>query len=343
MQKVPDDGADDKSPYVELVNADQDRDAWLKARRGLITASDVPAVLGWPRVGARHGLWFQKRDEIRREKKPAYVQEAGEMGHRLEVTNAQIYQEKTGRPVHRGQRLLRSVAYPWLGCTSDYYLRNRARPDAPPRLHPLELKSTVVEENWPPGQEPCAYWLIQVATQCLVYGVDWGALAVLFGSPVFSHRHADIHPETELFELILNEVGDFWESIQRDRPPAWNSDISTYEVLRRLDDRRLKPDFVRFGVDAIELDDEYQRLNELVKRARETLKTREIELEAVEAEIAALIGEHSGARLPNGVSYSFKTTNVPEHVRPAHSYRALKRIAPKPLKGSRTQPRRKQK
>jgi predicted phage-related endonuclease len=341
MQKVPDVGADDKSPYVELVNADQERDAWLEARRGLITASDVPAVLGWPRVGARHELWFQKRDELRRKKKPAYVEEAGKMGHRLEPLNAELYQEQTMRQVHREQRLLRSVTYPFLGCTADYHID--AWCDRRGRLaqHPLELKSTAVEENWLPGQEPCAKWLIQVATQCLVYDVSWGGLSTIFGAPAFAHRAQDIRPELELFEIILNEVGDFWESIQRDRPPEWNADLSTYEVLRRLDDRRLRPDFVRFGVDAIELDDEYQRLDNLVKLARENLKAREVELELVEAQIAALIGEHSGARLPNGVSYSFKTVNVAEHVRPAHSYRSLKRITPKPLKGARVQPRKK--
>jgi predicted phage-related endonuclease len=321
--------------YIVLGSADDDREDWLKKRTGLLTASDIPMILGIPKPGSRQELWYRKRDELDQKRKAGYVIEASDLGHRLEDVNAAIFAEKTGRQVERAQELLQSTKWPWLGCTLDYW---QTDPDLD-TSGPLELKSTGVPEKWPANEDPCMEWMVQVTTQILITGSTLGSLSVLFGNPTFHHRHVDVPLDEELASMIIEETEHFAHLLEANTPPAFTDDVSCYEVIKRLDDRRVAKDVIDLPDEFFELDQELIQLK--AQKHEFDAKSRAIKkpIEVLEAKFGAVIGEHEAGRFSNGILYTLKVTKVAPQE--GHHYRALKRVIPKAeIKGTRDAPAR---
>jgi len=332
--------------YEVIADADADRGAWLTARKTIITATDVPAILGHPHPGARIDLFYRKRDEIDGKRVPEYVKEAGELGHLLEDGNATLFAQKTGRSVFREQKLLRSIKYPWLGCTLDY-TQMVLDPKLVPgwkhqgdfSTHILELKTTSVEGKWDDKLGPCPEWVVQVTTQCMVTDVAWGSLSVLFGSPTFHHRYEDIEVDNELSDMIATETEFFWDLLQKNCPPKWGDDVDTYEVLRRLDERRVKVGkIVDLPDELIEVDVALKKLKTKKSAFDADARKLEKQVKELEAKFGTVIGENDGGRLSNGIVYSFSVQH--RAAQEAAHWRQLKRIEEKtqPLRGTNETP-----
>ncbi len=319
--------------YIVLADADGARDEWLEKRKGLLTASDIPAILGIPKPGSRQELWYQKRDELERKRKSAHVIEAGDLGHRLEDVNAKLFAEKTERQIERAQELLQSTRWPWLGCTLDYW---QTEGDV---SCPLELKSTAVPEKWPTDMDPCMEWMVQLTTQLLVTSTTWGSLSVLFGYPTFHHRHCDVQLDEELASMIIEETEYFAHLLETNKPPAFTDDVSCYEVIKRLDERRVVKDVIALPDELLDVERELLELkaykHEFDAKSRAVSKP----IEVLEAKFGEVIGEHEAGRFSNGVLYTLKVTHVAEQK--ARHYRALKRVVPKAdIKGTQDRPAR---
>ena len=337
---------DPRKAWEVIADADADRETWLAARKSIITATDLPAILGWPQPGARLDLFYRKRDEIDGKRLPDYVREAGELGHILEDGNAALFEKKTGRTTQREQKLLRSLKYPWLGCTLDYTQVVLEKElvadwtcDGDFSVHNLETKITSVEGKWDDKLGPCAEWQIQTMAQSLVLGVTWGSISALFGSPTFHHRYEDIPVDDELAEMITTESEWFWDRLQSNKPPEWGEDVETYEVLRRLDERRVKPGkIIDLPEELLAVDVELRKAQEKKSRVDANSRQLEKEVKALEAKLGTKIGENDGGRLPNGIIYSFSV--VHRKAQEASHYRQLKRVddKAKPLRGSNEKP-----
>lgn len=169
--------------FEVIANADEDQEHWLAMRQTLITAGEVPTVLGL--AGVRKGrprLWYEKAGLLAPESLDDV--EYAQLGHLFEPINAQLFGAKTHRRVQRSQLLLRSKQYPWLGCTLDYeqWLVDGAvgtpfesDTDGPV---PLELKSTGNSKNWPrESEEPTRAYQAQLQAQLVVTGASWGSLS----------------------------------------------------------------------------------------------------------------------------------------------------------------------
>lgn len=215
-----------KLPYSELANADTDREAWLEARRSILTASDVAAVLGITTGAPR--IWYEKKGLLAA--RDLSDNEAVQMGHELEAKVADLYAAKTGRRIERQQSLFRSTAYPWLGATLDYkaWLPDRDDPG------PLECKTTGNKTNWPEDGEPSRAYHVQLQTQMLVTNANWGSLSALIGAPFMHHRWIDSLRDDNLCDRILDRTKRFMRSVQSDsQPPELDDSSDTEQALRR--------------------------------------------------------------------------------------------------------------
>lgn len=328
-------------PYSVVISADDDPEGWLRERQKLLTATDIPSILGVP--GARSALetWYQKRDALVARAESDAIRQAKAAGHEFEDFNALMFAKAASRHVVRSQNLLRSDKHQWLGCTLDY------TQVSPTQLsdhnggvwpRPLELKnagSFAADDMWPLGGEPHLTWQVQLIVQCIVMRAPAGSLSAWLGSPFVHHRWCDVERDGKLEAIILEEGSAFWKSLKRKSPPKENPALAL-EVLRRLSPARAKHKVISLPKDAATVDMQIVTMQAGLDSARATVKNHEATIESLKGKLAQLIGEHDGGKLPDGTVWTFKHVHVPAHQVAAHSYRKLNRVSAQASKPKRT-------
>lgn len=318
-----------REPYSVVVSADEDPAGWLRERQKLLTATDLPSVLGIP--GARSALetWYQKKDALVARAEAEQIRAAKQAGHDFEDFNALMFARAAGRHVEREQKLLRSNRHPWLGATLDYSQIIMVIPGpgkAPYKSRrPVELKnvgSFAAEEMWPLGGEPHLTWQVQLHVQIIVTETHSGSLSAWVGAPFVHHRWQDFDRDPKLEEIILEEGRLFWKSLKRKTPPKENPNV-TYEVLRRLAPAQSTRKIISLPKDAYALSVEALRAQHALDDALAEVSERRKHLDSLRGKIAEMIGPNDGGKLPNGDTWSFRHVHVAEHTVAAHSYRKL--------------------
>jgi len=331
--------------YIVVASADENPKEWLRERQKLLTATDLPSILGVP--GARSALetWYQKKDALMGRAESEATLAARKAGHDFEDFNALMFSKAADRHVERSQELMRSARHPWLGCTLDYeqreHMLDRLIENKFPlrdNARPLELKnagSHAADEMWPFGGEPHLTWQIQVHVQMTVMDVEMGSLSAWLGSPFVHHRWCDIERDSKLEELILEEGRAFWKSLKRKTPPKDNPAVAL-EVLRRLAPERAKHKVISLPAGAGGLNNAIITQESIVEHHKRAHDVQKEKLDTFRGEMAQLIGEYDGGRLKDGTVWMFKHVHVPAHNVGAHSYRKLNRVSAQASKPKRT-------
>lgn len=286
-------------PYEVLADADDDHDAWMEARRGIITASEVAAIMGI--VPGMSRLFYEARDMLVRAPPEGFGAEAMEFGHLSEDFNAQLFQRKTGRRVRRVQKLLRSKDFPWLGATLDYEQWLEGDPQDDEHAAPLELKSTGQKMRWPEDDEPDLRYQAQLQAQMLVVDQWWGSLSAIIGSPVMHHRYLDFEAHEAFQDRLLDRTERFWKALRRgDVEPPWEEHSHDHaDALRKLTIDYLSGELVQLSDDAQEDHDELQLLDAQLK----VLNARRNELRD---NLRIAMGHSTRGLLPCGGEYTFE-------------------------------------
>lgn len=287
--------------YNVLVNGDTDRAAWIQARKALITASEVPAIMGVAPGAAR--IWTDKKGWTQpvdlSVNDPGFI----EMGHALEPTVAELYAKKTGRKIRRCQSLLQSKLYPWLGATLDYEVLEEAdgTPVYPPA--PLECKTTGNQDNWPAKKEPSAKYQVQNQVQMLVTGASWGAISAIIGQPFMHHKYQDFLRDDRFAQLIVKKTKEFYDSLQSDTPPNFPEDCT----------RATKEAFDAVAViagTATKLPDEAILWAQKLEEAEEAEKRAKRTINQIRNHLSVAIGAHEVGLMPDGSgSWTYKNEN----------------------------------
>ena len=306
----------------------------------MLTATDMPSVLGVP--GARDPLetWYQKKDALVARAESDAIREARAAGHDFEDSNAIMFSGKTHRRVERSQQLIRSAKHPWLGCTLDYrQCERRIGTLLDGEWQPLELKnagSHAAEEMWPTGGEPHLTWQVQLHVQLIVMAASIGSLSAWLGSPYVHHRWVDIESDKALEAIILDEGSRFWKSIKRNKPPSGEPSKASYEVLRRLSPARATGKIISLPKGAQMIDSRIRALADVCDKFKEQYDNAKTLFEQEKAKMAALIGENAGGRFRDGSLWTFKHVHVPAHAVAGYSYRTLNRVSAQASKPRRT-------
>lgn len=292
-----------------------DRERWLQLRRSGIGASEIGAVLGespWLsatelyaiKVGASQG------DPSLDEAEHVY------WGNQLEASIIEGYQHRTGRPVRRAAKLLRSAEHPWALCTLD---GETGEPGAEPAW-PLEIKNIGMHKahEWEEG--PPRHYFLQLQQQMLVTGAAKATAAALIGGQRLVW--CDVERDEIEVRRIAHAGRIFWEQcVQAGKCPLPDGSDSASRALAALYRERPNPEtWVQLGGDMLELDEELCGM----KDARRALEKRIAEIENL---LKASIGAAEYGVLPTGSRYSWKQQTRAAHAVDESTFRVLRRHA----------------
>ena len=196
---------------------------WLHFRTRGLGASDIGAVLGF----SDYCSPMQKFDEkISLIPKPKFENLAMFLGKRAENLNAEMWEYwdgsvegmmknfYAGTKVRRCRRInayIQNPKYDWLFVSLDRIINKHGNVGE----GALELKnlSSYEAEKWENGI-PTTY-LLQVQTQCLVAGFEYGELAIKQDD-----RNYNVYPferNDAICEQIIDQTHDFWQRVKQAR------------------------------------------------------------------------------------------------------------------------------
>lgn len=207
-----------------FLRPDTDREAWLEARRQVITATDISAILGMNPYKSPAEVWQDKKG-LKADREP---NAAMEWGNRLEAVIAQKWSEENpGIPMAPGE-FVRDADRP-LGCTPDFL----AGADI---LLEVKTASEIVgrREFGEPGSDfvPRQYWL-QCQFQLARTGRSICILAVLIGGRDYREYRIPADPAIQA-EMDRRAV-EWWQTyVENDCPPPFDGSDSSDSVLRSL-------------------------------------------------------------------------------------------------------------
>lgn len=312
-------------PACELVGvSSSNREPWLEARRGLLTASDMAAVLGQDPYKSALDVWVDKVEGP--EDEPLTIDSPAFWGINLEQYIARIVSMYYEWEYQEGGELLRSKLASFLGCTLD----GSAKPPSESEWGLYEGKTTGVflAKDWDDKNDmPPIRVLIQVQHQLLVTGAPYAMVFCLIGGN--TPRLVRIEPHTEFQQGLIVKGEEFMEAVARRERPA--PDHRSKNALDRMFPTEMAGKVVDLPVEALEWVTELQLIGEEIKR----LVERQDHLKNL---LRATLGDAQYGRLPQMVggkgAFKWASVNRGAYEVPAASFRQLLAVKelPKPLR-----------
>jgi putative phage-type endonuclease len=211
-----------------ILSPGVDRNAWLKARRAGIGASEIAAVLGISPWESPFSLWWRKVEGWDFEASPAM-----EWGNRLEDAIAFKYgNEHPDYELGDGE-LEHHPIHEWMLATPDRYIWDTGR-DILDVSGLLELKTAHSGDGWgePGTSDVPVHYRAQVLWQMAVVGVGWADMAVLIGGSDY-REYTVLRDEKDI--AVMVEAGRrFMARIEAGDPPPIDDHHATLSTLKRL-------------------------------------------------------------------------------------------------------------
>lgn len=218
---------------VLVTDAEPDTEEWYAARRGGITGTDLPKILGLNKYGNALSVWLDKRDEL---DDAAGNMEAARWGHILEDPVAQEWaarHDATVAPVG----VIRHAEHEWQRVSLDRTVATCPDGDGE-GVCALEVKtrSAYVADRWRDGVPDDV--LAQTTWGLLVTGFDHHHVAALIGGQrLASYR---VERDAELEKYLLDAATPVWQAVVEGIPPEAHPDSEgvLLDLLDRLYSKR---------------------------------------------------------------------------------------------------------
>lgn len=195
-------------------------DEWYALRRGGITATDLPRILGLSKYGNARSVWHAKRGEL---PDGGEQSEAGLWGDLLEEPVAQEWARRTGNEVTR-VGILAHHEHPWMRASCDRLIAGQRAA--------LEVKtrSAYVSGRW--REEMPDDVLAQAAWQRIVGDFDRVEVACLLGGQqLATYRYEQ---DDELESYLIGAAANVWADVQTGTPPPVDMDGVLLKLLEQL-------------------------------------------------------------------------------------------------------------
>lgn len=307
----------DPCPGATAVCSADDRPSWLAARKTGLGASDIPAVLGLSPWKSPADVFLEKtappeESEDRSSQHPRLA-----FGLLMEPPMATLFEQETGLETERCATLFRSLRWPFLLATPDYFVFSEtmsSRPDAV-----LQLKTSGREDDWRDGVPVHVAAQVQAELAVTGHAHAWIG-AALFGPGGFRRF---VHCEVErsdsfIGDILVPKAAEMWECIEARRPPIMDAAVpGAGAALARL--------YPRDDGSILDLAGEYMDLDADRQMKLAASKKLQEEADAIKATIQAAMGAASCAVLPNGVTFTWKQISRKEYVVKATTYRDFRR------------------
>lgn len=288
------------SEAYEVVCDSSDREAWLRARREMLGASDVPAVLGLSPWTPAIDVWALKTSKY--EEAPDDVTEPMELGTALEPWLLNHLSKKSGCVVKPEGKLLRSKRWPHLGATLDGSIEGKSGTPLAAFagvIGVVEVKSAggAFADDWVnPSDDSAglipAHYAPQVLTQLAVTGAPFAVFGVLMGGRGFRFRWCvKKRVEAEIVEMA-ERTGEWWaRHVIADSPPEPDGSERAADLIARL-----YPE--QGGI--VPLGDEAAEYVDHLLGIKADLKAREQQKNQLDQALRLAIGGASIGELPDG-------------------------------------------
>lgn len=201
---------------VLVTAAEPGSEEWFAARRGGITGTDLPKILGDSGYGNALSVWLDKRGEAPEDT----LGEAGQWGHLLEDVVAREWARRSGAQV-TPVGVLAHADQPWMCASLDRLVTPGTCPDGDGSCG-LEVKtrSAFVAGRW--SEDVPDDVLAQVAWGLAVTGLHHMHVAVLLGGQRLESFRVD---RDAALERYLVEAGErVWTHVEAGIPPVVDPD-----------------------------------------------------------------------------------------------------------------------
>lgn len=295
-----------------------ERQDWLQHRRSGIGGSDAAAVLGLSPWKSPLALWSEKcglvdepnLDELE------YI----EWGNVLEEPIARKYSQVTGRTlIDHGRFAIKThPERTWQHCTIDREICTDPKLNIALRGD-LSIKNVGFFKAADWAEEAPLPYQVQLQHELAVTGLQWGSFAVLIGGQKFAWLDT---PRNERFiSYLIEKEEEFWDRVVRGNPPEPDASDSTKEVLLRL--------YPHDTGESKALPAEFAEYQEKRRALKEQIKAAEAELQGIDNQIKAAIGEASVGLLPDGSGWSWRKQTRESYTVAASEYRVLRELKAK--------------
>lgn len=256
----------------------------LTERLKYIGGSDAPGVLGLSRWSSPLKVWAEKTGEIVREDigDKLYVK----LGHLLEDDMTQLFEDQTGKVLHRVNETQFHPQYDFIACNIDRRVVGENVP--------VELKTANAFKNreWQ-GEEIPREYIIQCMHTLAITGKPYMYLGVLIGSQEFQIKKVD-RDESVIDQLISREVA-FWRGyVETKIMPLM---VTKYDA-GTLDD--LWPQATQ--TEPIQMGDMASQLIESLDGFKKDIKQLEGLVEKTENELKLILGANEMGVTPTGAT-----------------------------------------
>lgn len=237
-----------KTPITDMT-----KEQWLEERKQTIGGSEIGAILGMNPWQSAYSLWAERTGRI-----PSFDGNLQtRLGSFLEEFVAKMFEEQSGKQVHRTNFIYRNTNYEGLHASPDRLLKHEPAG--------LEIKTTSAYNSSKfKGEEfPQQYYAQAVQYMAVTERREW-YIAVLIGNTDFRiyHLHRDPMPKPDFcvssllvedgeIEALYKAAVDFLECLEKDVPPAMDGSGATYDALREVYSKGNEPPKQLYGRDGM--------------------------------------------------------------------------------------------
>lgn len=282
------------------------REDWLKARRKVITATDMPAILGVSPFSSALAVYEEKALGT------SAVEENERMrfGRRLQRPVMDEYCERTGRPANdHGMDISIHPTYNYIGATLDGDQKDPKKGEGV-----LEIKTTDwIDED----EEPPLHWQVQVQHQMMVTNMHWGTIACLVRG-----NHLvwwDIDADRELHRQLEQQARDFWKRVKEQVPPEPDGSEAAARAIKHIYGKEDPGKTVPLGLPHLELVAAW----EMAKNEKAAVEKAE---SALKQQVQLILGDAEVGLLPDGTKLSWKTQTRKGYVVQDSEMRVLRHL-----------------
>ena len=273
-------------------------------RVNYLGGSDIPAVLGMSRFKTALQVWGEKTGAIIPEDISDKLQVR--LGNKLEAVVAEIFEEETGKKLHRVNDVIIHQNYNFLRAHIDRRVVGEKSIVEIKTTSPWRIKEFE-------GYELPADYILQTVFYMALSGADIGYVAVLLGNQSFKIK--TIHKDRKLEADIISKSVSFWKNYVEPKvmpETVTAKDGDTLYKLFPLDDQT-----------EIELTDEANKLCESIGAMVADSKSLGAQIDKSKNELRIMLGKHSVGKTAT-YKVSWLAQEKKEYVVPSSKTRVLR-------------------
>lgn len=297
---------------ILLERTDANHNEWLALKEKRIGSSQIGTICGLNSFKTPLQLWAEMTGKAPKQPVNDYMW----LGSETEPIIGKLFARRTGMMVQPASVLVQHPTEDWAIASPDFFvLQEKVKKLLETKN--VNWRSMRRWENGPPDEH-----VVQLNWQMGICGIEQGFIAGLLGGSPDDFVHEPFDYSRELFDMCLEQAGEFLQCIQKDIPPtAGAADVKLIESMR-TENPAIPPELVFVGEEAqaIFWADALEKANAEKTTLNEQLKLQKELSDEARANLLLLLGDAQQGLLPDGRIVNTSKINFKEKFTPPYSY-----------------------